>query len=68
MKKIEPFELQHINRRKKCLACEKMYLITIKTLEKQVEVLTEMLRMEHLNKPIIFKVTKGMKFINSTLK
>lgn len=55
-----PFELRHLNRRKKCLACEQMYLYQIKTLEKQIEVLTEMLTMKHLSEPIRFEVSNQL--------
>jgi len=58
-------DLKHINRRKKCNACEKMYLTTIKQLEKQVEVLTEALSLAHLSKPIVFQVPDGVRMINS---
>ena len=64
MKKEIPFELKHINRHRFCPACEKMYLSTIKTLEKQVEVLTEMLRMEHLSKPVVMQIPEGSELIN----
>ena len=53
---VNPFELKHINRHKYCPACEKMYLDTIKMLEKQNELLLEQLRMKHLSEPIVFEV------------
>ena len=56
-------ELKHINRHKKCPACEKMYMDWIKRLEKQNEILIEMLRMEKLSKPVIFEVPKDSKLV-----
>ena len=62
-------ELKHINKHQKCPACEKMYLATIKQLEKQIEVLIEMLRMEHLNKKIEMPIPVGSELIpNSFFK
>lgn len=46
-------ELKHINRHKPCLACEKMYMDWIKRLEKQIDILTEMLSLKKLSEPIM---------------
>lgn len=52
-----PFELKHLNRKSGCLACQKQYEYTIKMLERQNELLLEMLRMKHLAEPIKIPVS-----------
>ena len=59
-------ELKHIDRHQKCPACEKMYLATIKQLEKQIEVLTKMLQMERLSKAVIMPIPQGAELIPSS--
>src|SRR5438132_3610081 len=56
-------ELKHTNRHQKCPTCEKMYLYTIKQLEKQIEVLTKMLQMERLSKTVIMPIPQGAELI-----
>lgn len=52
---------EHKHTDKPCLACEEMYLDRIKKLEKQVELLIEMIKLERLAKPIVFQVPDSAK-------
>ena len=58
-------EDKHINKHLPCKACEHMYMDWIKRLEKQNEVLIEMLRMKELSKPMIFPVGTLIKGLDS---
>lgn len=57
---VREIDLKHMNRRGKCLACEKMYRYSIEILEKQNKLLLEMLTMKKLTEPIVFIQQKGL--------
>lgn len=60
-------ELKHVNRKQKCSACEKMYRYTIATLERQIEVLTEMLRDKHLGEKMTMVIPANAKFMEQEI-